>query len=424
MRVLVISAAFPPQSSGEATNAYHLCERLAARGLDVHVLASKGHTGASDRRITVHDLMRTWSWSEASRLTQFLRRNRPDVVYLMYLGWIYNFQFMSTFIPTIAKLALPGVRVITRFENVSGAGPQTNSTASRVLRRIVASCDLRGNVDYQFGTLLRDSDNVIILSARHEEILEPHLAGVGRKCVLIPPPANMRMSTEGDSSRARGRLTLKVGATDFVLAYIGFVYPGKGIETLLQSFEQVCRARSNVRLAIIGGGLAREFPDQPNYLDDMHALAARLGIADRVIWTGDYSSDSDEASTYLRAADLCVLPFDTGVKLNNSSFSSVAAHGRPIVTTQDDKLEPQFVHQANVFLCPPKSADAMARAIETVMDDKTLRDRLTLGSLQLAQQWYAWDTAIEKTVSLFAAASTAPDRLKADEAAACQPISR
>jgi glycosyltransferase involved in cell wall biosynthesis len=407
--VLVISAAFPPQSSGEATNTYHLCERLAARGLDVHVLTSMGQTGLSDPRITVHDLMRTWSWPEAPRLARFLRRNRPDVVYLMYLGWIYNFQFMSTFIPTISKLALPGVRVLTRFENVSGGGPQANSAVSRAIRRLVALCDVRGNVDYQFGTLLRDSDNVIILSPRHEEMLEPHLPGVSRKCVLIPPPANMRMSGDSDSSRARGRKALGVGADEFVLAYIGFVYPGKGIETLLQSFEQVCRKRGNVRLSVIGGGLAREFPDQPNYLEDMHALAARLGLADRVIWTGDYSSDSDEASTYLRAADLCVLPFDTGVKLNNSSFSSVAAHGRPIVTTKDGKLEPQFVHEANVYLCQPKSADAIAKAIETVMDDKALRDRLSLGSLQLAQQWYAWDTAMDRTVSLFDAAGPAAD---------------
>jgi glycosyltransferase involved in cell wall biosynthesis len=410
MKVLVISAAFPPMSAGEATNAFHLCERLAACGLDVHVLTSRGHTGVSDARITVHDVMQTWSWGEAPRLARFLKQCKPDVVYLMYLGWTYNFQFMSTFIPTIAKMAVPGVRFLTRFENVGGAGPQTNSRSSRLLRKAVALCDLRGNVDYQFGTLLRDSDNIIILSARHEAFLERRLPGIGRKCVLIPPPANMRMSDEGEASRARGRKVLGADTKDFVVAYIGFLYPGKGIETLLHGFKSVSLKRSNLRLAIIGGGLAREFPDQPNYVENMQALTRELQIDHKVVWTGDYSSDTDDASTYLRGADACVLPFDTGVKLNNSSFSSVAAHGLPIITTRDDELEPQFLHGDNVFLCPAKSSEALAAAIETVMDDRLLRGRLSDGALQLAAQWYSWDTAIKKTLSLFAPTSPAsPD---------------
>jgi glycosyltransferase involved in cell wall biosynthesis len=320
----------------------------------------------------------------------------------MYLGWTYDFQFMSTFLPTIAKRALPGAPVVTRFENVGGAGPQANSLASRLIRKVVAATDRRGHVDYQFGTLLRDSDRIILLSARHEGHLERHLEGVGAKCVLIPPPVNMLVSEEdGGRARERGRQALRVAPGDFLLAYIGFVYPGKGIETLLHAFKQVNLRRSNVRLAIIGGGLARQFPDQPNYMEDMQRLARELGIGQRVTWTGDYSSDSEDASLYLRAADVSVLPFDTGVKLNNSSFSSVAAHGLPIITTRDAELEPQFVHGENVFLCGAKSPDGIAIAIETLMNDEPLRLRLREGSLRLAQQWYAWDRAMDKTLALF-----------------------
>jgi glycosyltransferase involved in cell wall biosynthesis len=346
------------------------------------------------------------------RLISFLRRCQPDVVYLMYLGWTYKFQFMSTFIPTIVKMALPGSRVLTRFENVSGAGPQTNSVASRVLRKSIALLDPRGRVDYQFGTLLRDSDNIIVLSAHHEADLEARLPGVSQKCVLIPPPVNMQMSDEnGGLSHVRGRQALGFSDEDFVLAYIGFVYPGKGLETLLQAFKQLLATRRNLRLAIIGGGLAKQYPDQPNYVEGLHALAVQLGVADRVVWTGDYSFDNEDASLYLRSADACVLPFDSGVKLNNSSFSSVAAHGQPIITTTGaDALEPQFRHGQNVFLCPPQSTDALAGAIETVMDDAPLRRRLSEGSLQLAQQWYAWPTALDKTVALFAAPAPPANR--------------
>lgn len=387
--------------SGEATNAYHFCQHLAERGLEVHVLTSVGHTAPGHPRVAVHPLMRRWSWVEAPRLSGFLKSCAPDVIYLMYLGWTYDFQFMSTFLPSLAKRVLPSARFITRFENIGGAGPQTNSVASRIIRKGLASLDRRGDVDYQFGTLLRDSDTIVLLSGRHEAVLEQRLPDVWKKCVLIPPPANMRMSAGGAATRERGRLALGAEPDDFVLAYVGFVYPGKGIDTLLRAVRQLADGRRRVRLAIIGGSLAREFPDQPNYLERMTALASELEIDHRVCWTGEYRWDDELASVYLRAADACVLPFETGVKLNNSSFSSAAAHGLPIITTSATGLEPQFVHRQNVLLCAPQAPDALADAIGSLMDDPELHRTLADGSRRFAQEWYSWDRAIDKTLALF-----------------------
>jgi glycosyltransferase involved in cell wall biosynthesis len=403
VKVLMISAAFPPQASGEATNAYHLCQRLAERGLDVHVLTCQGHTPPPQPGITVHPLMRRWSWAEVSRLGRFLKQCAPDAIYLMYLGWTYDFQFMSTFIPTIAKRVLPGVPFVTRFENIGGAGPQTNSLASKIIRKGLATLDQRGSVDYQFGTLLRDSDTIVLLSGGHESVLEKCFAGIGRKCVLIPPPANMCMSAPGAATREHGRRLLDAGDEDFLLAYIGFVYPGKGFEPLVRAVRKLADERRNVKLAVIGGSLAREFPDQPNYLEKMQALAAELGVDRHIVWTGEYRWDNDLASVYLRAADACVLPFDTGVKLNNSSFSSAAAHGLPILTTMAAVVEPQFVHRENVFLCAPQSGEALAEGVRVLMDDPSLCTTLARGSLRLAHDWYSWETALDKTLSLFRA---------------------
>src|SRR5207253_4470800 len=99
------------------------------------------------------------------------------------------------------------------------------------------------------------------------------------------------------------------------------------------------------------------------------------------------------------SADLCVLPFDRGVQLNNSSFAAAAAHGLPIITTQGTMVEQPFVHQENVFLCPPRSPEVMATAIGTIMGNPDLRQRLCVGALQLVQEWFSWDKAIERTIS-------------------------
>ena len=400
MKVLIVSAAFPPMASGESTNAYHLCQQLAGRGLDVHVLTSHGLASDVGPGITVHPVMRDWSWSRLPRFQSVLRACRPDVMYMMYLGLDVRFQFMSTFIPTIVRRTVPAALIVTRFENVGGASAESNSLLSRLIRKALATIDRTGGVDYHFGTLLRDSDSIVLLSGLHQPLIEARLLGVGKKCVSIPPPANMCLSPADDATRERGRQILGVQPDEFVLAYIGFVYPGKGLEALLHAFRRLASERT-IRLVIIGGSLARVFPDQPSYLETLQTLAKSLGIGNRVTWTGEYRWDDDRASTYLRAADACVLPFDTGVKLNNSSFSSAAAHGLPIVTTTHAALEPQFVHGENVFLCEPQDPAALASAVAAVVDNSELRARLREGALRLARDWYSWETAMDKTLRLF-----------------------
>src|SRR5512139_1907441 len=102
MKVLIISP-FPPDPAPEATHALYLSEHLAESGLSVHVLCNKGSIAATHSNIVVDPVMGDWSWSDLPRLVKCLRRCRPDVVLLLYLGWIYNHNSMITFLPTVCK---------------------------------------------------------------------------------------------------------------------------------------------------------------------------------------------------------------------------------------------------------------------------------------------------------------------------------
>jgi glycosyltransferase involved in cell wall biosynthesis len=322
----------------------------------------------------------------------------------MYIGWIYQYQFMVTFLPTFVKRVLPGVPFVTRFENVMGADPGRTSLVARTVRKLLATADRRGNVNYGFGTLLRDSDRLIILSEAHRAVVSACLPGAERWTTLIPPPANMRLSSEANgAARKAGREKLGVADDAFVVAYIGYLHQGKGLETLLAAFQQVARRRDRARLVMIGGPIAPESGNPERYATGLAELARQLGIADRVHWTGEYTWDREEASLYLRAADVCVLPFRRGVHLNNSSLASAAVHGMPFVGTRGDLLETAFVHGGNVFLCPPDAPDALAAGIEAVMEDAGLRQRLGAGSRELAREWFSWDSALERTLGALTA---------------------
>jgi glycosyltransferase involved in cell wall biosynthesis len=403
VKVLVIAAAFPPMHSGEADHALQLCRRLAEHGEDVHVLTTRGNAAAGEP-FAVHPIMRDWSWSDLFRLVSFLRRAGPDAVLLMYIGWIYNEHPMITFAATLAKAVRPRAAFVTLFENVEGARPDGTSLPGRILRKGLALLWGRRRVDYSFGTLLHDSDRLIAMSDPHRAQLEALSAGVSKKTELIPAPPLMTIdATQEGALRARGRATLAVTPDECVLVYLGRIYPAKGIETLLQAVQRVVGHGRRVRLVLVGGHIDRQNEEFTEAFGrDIARLPRELGIADRVTWTGEYAPDSDVPSTYLWASDICVLPFNIGVLLNNSSFAAAASHGVPIVTTRGKVLEPPFRHRDNVYLCAPKDPDELAAAIEALMDDPALRQRLACGARALAQEWFSWDQVVKRTVDTLA----------------------
>lgn len=387
--------------AGEATNAYHLCKQLVERGIEVHVLTSIGNVGTADARIRVHPIMQNWSWTELLRARTFLKSCAPDAIFLMYIGLMYKFHPMVTFLPTLCKKLFPNVPFVTRYESAFvGADPSKTGLISRVFRKLMVRwAGVRGVV-YSSGTLLRDSDSVIALCERHRAMLIEEWPPVGSKVALIPPPPNLFIaSNDGGEARERGRKRLGVGPEEFVVTFFGYLYPIKGIETLLRAFATVSAQRPEAKLLFIGGKVDLDVQGGASYFDEMQALAKTLQIDGRTTWTGAFKSTEEDASLLLHASDVCVLPFLEGVQLNNSSFASMVAHGLPIIVTRGPLMDQAFVHGENVLTCEPKDHQAVARLLLNVMDDAALRDRLRAGALKLAADWFSWETATEKTLT-------------------------
>jgi glycosyltransferase involved in cell wall biosynthesis len=406
MKVLIVSATFPPLRSGGAYHAFRLSQLLAERQFGVSVVTSRIENIVTDKSMSVYPVMQNWSWGEMPRLLRIARRCCPDVVNLHFTGAIYDDQPMITFVPTLMKKLLPGVRVVTQIEYPEPASVHRLSRAVRIGRKLAAYWAGPREIDYGYGTILRDSDQIVVLSDRHSVMLANHSARVREKCVLIPPPPLMLMSTESNgASRRRGREMVGVSADDFLCGYFGYLYPGKGIETLLEGFQVVAKNNRNLRLVMVGDGneVVLKRLNRPDYVQELLCIARALGIDSQVIWTAYTPPETDLASTYLRACDACILPFDAGVMLNRSSFASAVAHGLPTITTKGDTLEPPFVDGDNVLLCKPRDSASLAEALERLVNNPSLRQRLSAGALALADEWFSWDKCLERTIETFRA---------------------
>lgn len=411
MRILIISATFPPVKSGGANYAFHFAQHLAARGADVHVLTSRIEGVQAPEGVRVYPLMRDWSWRELPKLLWLARRLRPDVVNLHFHGLIYNNHPMITFALTPLKRLLPRARAVTLIEYPVGIELDLGGRAARSVYRVAAHAFGTRELDQSYGTILRDSDGVILLSDSHLTPLEGHSAGVAAKCVLIPPPPLLKIAPEaGGATRRRGRESLGVADGEFLLIYFGFIYPNKGLETLLGALASLVSRGRAARLLVMGGSneVLLKKAGRPLYAEELRGLADELGLAGRVTWTGYLPLETEDASVYFRSADACVLPFDAGVHLNNSTFSVAATHGVPIVTTRPEVLDPGIRDGENVLLCPPREPEALAAAVETLMDEEGLRHRLGRGALALARARLSWERVMDQTLEIFEGRGPSP----------------
>ena len=369
-----------------------LCEKLAEKGHRVSLITSRLLAGAPlPRGYTIYPVMKNWGWGELPVLLKTILYTRPDAALLIYIDWIYGCKPMVTFLPSIIKIFNKRIKFVTQFENISGLTDlkAPNGLLDRVFCKLARLIFYRALSNLSYGTLLKDSHNIISLSERHADVFISTDSSCTNKIKVIPAPPLMRGASISSENpvRFQGRNVLGIDMHHIVISNFGHLYKMKGLETFLESLKHVSR---DVRVLIIGGA------GDVSYLEKLKEICRTTGVDGRVLWLG-YCID-ELASIYLSASDICVLPFNDGVRLNNSSFAVAASHGLPIVTTQGDNLEAPFINNENVKLCLPQSPELLGAAINELITDPELRQKLAVGSKMLADTYFSWDRVINSTL--------------------------
>lgn len=402
MRILFIGPLPPvPGKSPESEHNYRFLEHLAHAGLEMHVLTEAGAVVADQPNITTYPVMNSWGWDELPLLLEVVRGCEPDVVLLCYLCSNYNGQALITFAPTLTKALRPDARFLTLVQYPQGPDfCDRGSPPAELVRRAFIRWAGPAGLDDEYGALLRDSDRLLLVGDFHRAKLRELDPTVDDKAVMVTIGPLITITPADDGTiRQQTRAELGVGLDEELLIYFGYIYAGKGIDTLLRAYARLRERRPGVRLALVGG-TSIEQPERPNYVQEMLDLSAELRLAEDVIWLGEFDWCSDLPSRCLRAADLCVLPFERGLGTNNSSFSSAAVHGLPVVATRGMATGSHFVDGQNVLTCSPHDPEALATVLETALNDPDLRARLGQGAYALVQEQFSWDRIIADTVNL------------------------
>jgi polysaccharide biosynthesis protein PslF len=404
VKVLIISAAFPPLRTGGADFVHRLASELTSRDVEVSVIACD-NAESSDDRIRLFRIGTKWNWRAAQKCISLIQKIDPDVVDIIFTGWMYHDHPMITFLPTLIKRTCPNIRVVLHLESLGGIQRSKSNFIRAASRYLVSSFVGRDSIGYEYGTLLRDSDAIITLSERDRDELCKRDPEVNSKSITIPPPPIMPVEPRLNSeARATGRKRLGFGSHDLVLSFYGYVYPGKGLEVLLEAVRFLLLKEISVRLIVVGDTpesyvLKRE--GRPDYLNDLKKLAKQLDISDRIVWMQYAPYGSSEPSIRLRLSDICVFPFVSGINLHNSSFWFAAAHGLPIVATRSASTESVFVDRENIIFSRSGDADDLAAKILLLKNDDELKSIVGRNAEELANKTFSWEHCIEQTLDAY-----------------------
>ncbi|MDK2915566.1 MAG: phosphatidyl-myo-inositol dimannoside synthase [Euryarchaeota archaeon] len=152
------------------------------------------------------------------------------------------------------------------------------------------------------------------------------LRGYGYEAELITNGVDTDLFRPMDGSAMRSALNIPPDA--FVLGFAGAVERWYALDEVIRAFPGVLERHPNAELLIVGGSLFT------SYIDELQALAAELGVAGRVHFTG--AVDYRDLPGYIAPMDLCLIPLSPpqwiDIALPNKYFE-YSACGKPILST-------------------------------------------------------------------------------------------
>jgi glycosyltransferase involved in cell wall biosynthesis len=298
---------------------------------------------------------------QQARLAKYVRQQAVQIVHT------YSFYGNVFGVPP-GRLAAPVV-----IASIRDRGPYLTSMQKRVQRHV---CRL--------------ADCVLV----NAEAVKTWLVGDGydpSKIVVIPNGVDTsRFAETGDRFAIRESLGVPPHAR--LVAVVSRLSHLKGIEDFLAAAAVLAARREDVRFAIVG---------EPSpiknvaYLDELSALATRLGIRDKVVFTGLRS----DVPALLSAVDVSVMP-SLNEALSNVLLESMAA-GAPIVATDVGGTSEALHHDVNGLLVEAGKPAPMAAAIESLLDNPSRARELGAQAKKTIHDRFSLDRMVSATESLY-----------------------
>ena len=293
-------------------------------------------------RIEVLESVGILSWGSMMGVAGLLRRYRPQILHLHFLGFLGPYPWM-------ARCFL----VEKTFFTDHGSRP-----ANYLARRAPAwkRC-LARIINWPMSGVICVSDY------GYRSFSALSLLPRSRLCMIYNAVDTSRASCNQADGLAFRR---KHGIPDNcpLVVQVSWIIPEKGILTVLEGAKLVLEHNSSVHFVFVGEGRHR---------DEYSLLAARMGIHANVRWTGVVEDPLAEG--VYAAADVVCQASDWE-EVFGYVIAEAMASGKPVVATRVGGI-PELVQDGETgFLIPRRDEAQLARKVCLLLDDGALRQRM------------------------------------------------
>lgn len=230
--------------------------------------------------------------------------------------------------------------------------------------------------------VLRHADWVTANSNTGRDFLLGDIGVAPEKVTVVPnciDPA-LLVNTVAHDGPERDEQTVET------IGFAGRLEPEKRVDALVRAFSSIRRRRQGVRLTLVGAGSQREAIDQ---------LIADMDLTDTVTMVGGV----DNAVTYIENFSVLALP--SMLEGTPNVVMEAMALGVPVVATPVGDVPELVVDGQTGRFIRDVSPDGIADAIESVLDDASLRATARRVGPQRMRERHSVGVAVDRLMEVY-----------------------
>lgn len=177
------------------------------------------------------------------------------------------------------------------------------------------------------------------------------------------------------------------------LLYVGRVNEKKGVKDLIYALSRLAQKFPKIKLLIIGAD-----PTGGAYVQRLKVLAFQLGIRENVDFVGPVPNK--DMPQYYNMAKVFLFASRGGEGIPRSILEAMAC-GVPVVATDVAGIPEAVKEDLTGFLVPPYSPTALAEKVEKILEDPSLRNRLSKSARKKIKEGFSWEKVIPSLIEVF-----------------------
>ena len=187
------------------------------------------------------------------------------------------------------------------------------------------------------------------------------------------------------ASKAATRLRLKLPQDKTIIGIVATLRSWKGHRFLIEAFATLKRA--DTHLLIVGDG-----PQQ----EALQTLIREHGLTAQATLPGNQT----DVVPWLQAMDIFALPSYANEGVPQSILQAFAC-ALPVVTTHAGAIGEVAIDNDTALIVPMQDAAALATGLTRLLDDSTLRRRLSTNALAQARERHGIDIMLDRMEAVF-----------------------